>query len=163
MITDDDQLGPLVDLYIGRAAGRLAMTAVLAGALATSVAGTALAEDAFTVTPLAELMLSELPSDPLYWRVQEFAAIEEAEAAARAAPPSLTATFDARAFLFTLRFGSDADAKEVTNIGPVPRVEASQYLVRINSAVAPVGTKTKVHTHPGPESFLRDADRIRSA
>jgi quercetin dioxygenase-like cupin family protein len=35
----------------------------------------------------------------------------------------------------------------------VPRVAADEYLLRINSAVAPPGTKTSVHTHPGSEAF----------
>ncbi len=42
----------------------------------------------------------------------------------------------------------------VAQIGPVPRFDAPVYLLRINNAVAPVGAKTSIHSHPGPEAFL---------
>jgi quercetin dioxygenase-like cupin family protein len=131
--------------------------AVLALAASTAIAAAlpaaALAEAKFTVSPLAELKVTELPADPLYWQVRSYPSIGEAEAAADPGSTSLAAEFDNRAWLFTLRSGTDAGAAEVVQIGPVPRVAAEEYLLRINSAVAPPGTKTSVHTHPGSEAF----------
>jgi quercetin dioxygenase-like cupin family protein len=41
----------------------------------------------------------------------------------------------------------------VAEIGPIPRVQASELLLRVNEAGGPPGTKTSIHTHPGPEAF----------
>jgi quercetin dioxygenase-like cupin family protein len=127
----------------------LAASAALMAALPIA----AVADAKFTVSPLAEMRVAELPPDPLYWHVRSFPSLEEAKAAAGSETPSLTAEFDDRAWLFTLRSGTDTNAAEVVQIGPVPRVTADEYLLRINSAVAPPGTKTSVHSHPGSEAF----------
>jgi quercetin dioxygenase-like cupin family protein len=152
-MTRDDRNGrPASPRPTSRLSG--AVLALAAGAaIAAALPAAALAEAKFTVSPLAELKVSELPPDPLYWHVRSFPSIVEAEAAADPGSPSLAAEFDDRAWLFTLRSGTDGGAAEVVQIGPVPRVAAEEYLLRINSAVAPVGTKTSVHTHPGSEAF----------
>lgn len=122
-------------------------------AIAAALPAAALAQAKFTVSPLAELKVTELPPDPLYWQVRSYPSIDEAKAAADPGGPSLAAEFDNRAWLFTLRSGTDAGAAGAVQIGPVPRVTATEYLLRINSAVAPAGTKTSVHSHPGSEAF----------
>jgi quercetin dioxygenase-like cupin family protein len=48
----------------------------------------------------------------------------------------------------------------VVEVGPVPRISASEYLLRINNANAPAGTKTTVHTHPGAEAFYVLSGRL---
>jgi quercetin dioxygenase-like cupin family protein len=137
---------------IGKVRRKLfALTALAAAASLPPVI--ALAENKFTVSPLSEIKVTELPGDPLYWHVRSFPTIAEAEAAADAGALSLTAEFDGRAWLFTLRSGQDAQEGDAVGIGPVPRVEADEYLLRINSAVAPSGTMTSVHTHPGSEAI----------
>ena len=44
-------------------------------------------------------------------------------------------------------------ATKVAEIGPVPVIEAPEYLLRINHAGGPPGAKTPVHSHPGSEAF----------
>ncbi len=108
----------------------------------------------FVVTKMAEKTIDELPDGELYWHVENFGSVEEAEAAA--GDFSLSTEFDDKAWLFTLA-GKEADGRggeHVTSIGPVPRIDASEYLLRINSATAPAGARTAIHTHPGPEAFL---------
>lgn len=63
---------------------------------------------------------------------------------------------DDKAWLFTLadRKAEAMGGTPVTSIGPVPRFDAPEYLLRINSATAPPGAKTSIHSHPGPEAFL---------
>jgi hypothetical protein len=45
-------------------------------------------------------------------------------------------------------------ATKVAEVGPVPRVEATEYLLRINDASGAPGSATRVHSHPGSEAFL---------
>jgi quercetin dioxygenase-like cupin family protein len=149
-MTQDDRNGRRTS---PRPSSRLSRTILALAAIATALPAAALAQAKFTVSPLAELKVTELPPDPLYWHVRSFSSIDEAKAATDPESPSLAAEFDNRAWLFTLRSGTDAGAAEVVQIGPVPRVAAKEYLLRINSAVAPPGTKTSVHTHPGSEAF----------
>jgi quercetin dioxygenase-like cupin family protein len=40
----------------------------------------------------------------------------------------------------------------VAEIGPLPDVAASQYLLRINEASGPPGSVTPIHSHPGSEA-----------
>jgi len=42
----------------------------------------------------------------------------------------------------------------VASIGPVPRIDAVEFRLQINSAKAPAGAKASIHSHPGPEAFL---------
>lgn len=119
----------------------------------TLSASMASAQPKFVVTPLAEKTVAELPSGPLYWQVENFPTLAEAEAAV--GPMSLAAEAEGKTWLFTL--GSQGTTTpggtKVVEIGPVPPITAPEYLLRINSGVAPPEAKTSVHTHPGPESF----------
>lgn len=58
-------------------------------------------------------------------------------------------------WLFTLgpEGTSVAGGTKVAEIGPVTPPAASEYLLRVNNAVAPGGTRTSVHTHAGSEAF----------
>jgi quercetin dioxygenase-like cupin family protein len=114
----------------------------------------AVAQGAFVVTPLVEKKVTELPTGALYWQVENFASLEAAEAAA--GPMSLAAEAEDKAWLFTLgaKGAASNGGTMVTEIGPVPRIEADEYLLRINSGFGRPGAKTAVHTHPGAESFL---------
>ena len=108
----------------------------------------------FVVTKMAEMPVTELPDGELYWHVENFDSLDEAQAAGGAF--SLAAEFDNKAWLFTLadRNAADMGGTPVTSIGPVPRFDAPEFLLRINNATAPVGAKTSIHSHPGPEAFL---------
>jgi len=107
----------------------------------------------FVIKPVAEKKVQQLPPGPLYWRVESFPALATAQAAA--GPTSLAAEVSGKAWLFTLgpKGGSTRGASKVAEIGPVPPVVATEYLLRINSTGGPPGVKTKVHTHPGSEAF----------
>lgn len=107
----------------------------------------------FTVTSVAEKKVSQLPPGPLFWRIDNFPTLAQAQAAAGST--GLAAEVAGKAWLFTLgaRGGSSPGGSEVTEIGPVPSFSAPEYLLRINSAEGPPGAKTPVHMHPGSETF----------
>ena len=107
----------------------------------------------FVVENVAERSLDALPSGPLYWRIETFPSLEAAQAAATLT--SLAAAVSGRFWLVTLggRGERTTDATYVAELGPVPRIEARRYLLRLNHAHAPRGAATSVHTHPGSEAF----------
>lgn len=109
----------------------------------------------FVVSPVVEKKLPELPQGPLYWRIENFPALDLAQRAAAASPTSLAASVSGRVWLFTLgqKGGATPGGTKVAEIGPVPVFVAPEYLLRINHAGGPPGAKTRVHSHPGSESF----------
>lgn len=114
----------------------------------------------FTIKAVAEKKVKQLPAGPLFWRIETFPALEQAQAAA--GPTGLAAEVSGKAWLFTLgpKGGSSAGGGRVTEIGPVPLVSAPEYLLRINHAGGPPGAKTPAHTHPGSEAFYVLAGRL---
>lgn len=112
------------------------------------------------IKPVAEKKLKELPAGPLYWRVERFSGLEQAQAAV--GPTSLAVDVAGKAWLFTLAAagGATPGASKVTEIGPVPPLLAPEYLLRINHASGPPGAKTAVHSHPGSEAFYVLAGRV---
>lgn len=121
---------------------------------------TAVAQGKFVIKPVAEKKLERLPAGPLYWRLETFPTLAQAEAAA--GPTSLAAEVSGKAWLFTLgqKGGATPGASEVAEIGPVPPITAPEYLLRINRAGGPPGAKTPVHSHPGSEAFYVLAGRV---
>jgi quercetin dioxygenase-like cupin family protein len=107
----------------------------------------------FNITPVAEKKVSQLPPGPLFWRVETFPTLAKAQAAA--GPTALAAEVDGKAWLFTLGppGGSSPGASKMAEIGPVPSVTAPEYLLRVVRSGGPPAAKTRVHTHPGSESF----------
>jgi hypothetical protein len=107
----------------------------------------------FFIKPVAEKKIKELPAGPLYWRLENFPTLAQAQAAA--GPTALAAEVSGKVWLFTLgaKGGATPGASEVVEIGPVPRITAPEYLLRINHAGGPPGAKTPIHSHPGSESF----------
>ncbi len=110
--------------------------------------------------PVAEKKLEQLPTGPLYWRVESFPTIEQARAAE--GPTSLSAEVAGSAWLLTLgpQGGAAAGAREIADIGPLPPLKAAEYLLRINAASGRPGAKTPVHTHPGSETFFVLSGRL---
>ena len=121
---------------------------------------TAAAQQQFVIKPVAEKKLLQLPAGPLYWQVENFPTLAQAQAAA--GPTSLAAEAAGKVWLFTLgpKGGSTRGASKVAEIGPVPPITAPEYLLRINHAGGPPGAKTPVHTHPGSEAFYVMAGRL---
>jgi hypothetical protein len=115
----------------------------------------------FVVENVAERTLAALPDGPLYWRIEVFPSLEAAQAAAT--PTSLAAAVSGRFWLVTLgpRGATTPDATHVAEIGPVPRIEAQRYTLRLNHAYAPPGAATSVHSHPGSEAFYVLAGQLK--
>ena len=108
----------------------------------------------FEIKPVAEKKIQQLPPGPLFWRIDNFPTLAQAQAAA--GPTALAAEVAGKVWLFTLgpKGGSTAPGgSKVAEIGPVPPIEAPEYLLRINNTGGPPGVKTPVHTHPGSETF----------
>jgi hypothetical protein len=139
------------------------MIAVLASGV-WLLPSTARAHQPLVIKLLAEKKVSELPAGPLFWRIENFTALAQAQAAA--GPWGLVAESAGKVWLFTLgpAGGSSAGGTNVVEVGPIPRIVAPQYLLRINEASGPPGSITPVHTHPGSEAFyvLAGEQSIRS-
>ncbi len=130
----------------------IGMIAILASGLWLSPS-TAIAQQKFVVKSLAEKKVAELPAGPLFWRIENFAALAQAQAAA--GPWALVAETAGKVWVFTLgpAGGSSAGGTKVAEVGPIPRVVATEYLLRINEGSGPPGSITPAHTHPGSEAF----------
>jgi quercetin dioxygenase-like cupin family protein len=116
----------------------------------------------FIVSPVAEKKLNRLPPGSLYWRIENFPTLDQAQSAAAASPTSLAAEVSGKVWLFTLglKGGTTPGGTKVAEIGPVPVFAAPEYLLRINHAGGPPGSKTSVHSHPGSESFYVLAGQV---
>jgi hypothetical protein len=114
------------------------------------------------VSPVAEKKLNGLPPGPLYWQIENFPTLDQAQSAAAASPTSLAAEVSGKVWLFTLgpKSGATPRGTPVANVGPVPVFAAPEYLLRINHASGPPGSKTLVHSHPGSESFYVLAGQV---
>jgi len=121
--------------------------------IALTLAALGAAAQPLSIKPLAEKKVSQLPPDPLYWRIENFPGIEQARKAG--GEWSLAVEARGKAWLFTLGAtgASTPGGEKVAEVGPIPRVAASQYLLRINEATGPKGAVTSVHSHPGSEAF----------
>jgi hypothetical protein len=147
------------------------LTALIAAATLAWMPSSATAQGQYVVKPLTEKKVSSLPSGPLYWRVESFGSLPEAQAALQRWNPdtvsyqgatALAAEAAGKAWLFTLgaKGASTPGATKVAEVGPVPLVQASEYLLRVNLGYGPPGAKTPVHTHPGSEAFYVVSGRL---
>ncbi len=150
----------------------IGMVTVLVSALCT-LQPAAAAEGVYVVKSVAEKKVKQLPAGLLYWRVENFPTLAQAQAAIgpdRWNPntvsydpaTSLAAEVAGKVWLFTLgpKGGSTPGGTKVAEIGPVPPITAPEYLLRINHGSGPPGAKTPVHTHPGSEAFYVVAGRL---
>ena len=112
------------------------------------------AQQALVVKPLAEKKVATLPPGDLYWRIENFPALSQARSAA--GEWALATESAGKVWLFTLGAsgGASPGAVKVAEVGPIPRVVADEYLLRINEASGPPGSVTPVHSHPGSEAFF---------
>jgi len=128
--------------------------ALTLGAAGTLLSPAAIAQQKFDIKPVAEKKLKLLPAGPLYWRIEQFPTLTQAQAVA--GETSLAAEVSGKAWLFTLGAKgatTPGASKAAAEIGPVPVIAAPEYLLRINHAGGPPGSKTPVHSHPGSEAF----------
>jgi len=112
-----------------------------------------MAQQVLVIKALTETKVLSLPPRPLYWRVESFSTLAQAQGAA--GPYALAAQSGGKVWLFTLgpAGGSSAGGTKVIEVGPLPPLVASEYVLRINEATGPPGSITPVHTHPGSEAF----------
>ncbi len=148
------------------------MKQLLAGIAAALVCGlcpvqpAAAADAVYVVKPVAEKRVRQLPQGPLYWRIETFPTLSQAEAAiapdrwnpntvSYEGSTSLAAEVAGKDWLFTLgpKGGSTPGGTKVAEIGPVPPITAPEYLLRINYGSGPPGARTPQHSHPGSEAF----------
>jgi len=129
----------------------LQRAAILAVACTVSFAA---AQQPLVIKALAEKKVSELPRGDLFWQIETFGSRKQADAAA--GPWSLVAESTGKVWLFTLgpAGGSSSNGTKIAEIGPIPRISARQYLLRINDASGPPGSVTSVHSHLGSEAFF---------
>jgi hypothetical protein len=137
-----------------------AMALSLGLAAAFLLPSNAAAQQKFEIKNVAEKKLKQLPAGPLYWRIENFATLAQAQAAA--GEMSLAAEVSGKVWLFTLgrKGGATSGGSKVAEVGPVPPLTAPEYLLRINHAGGPPGAKTPVHTHPGSEAFYVLSGRL---
>jgi hypothetical protein len=130
--------------------------------LGTSTTTTAQAPQKLDIKQVAEKKLKQLPAGPLYWRIETFRTLADAQAQSAANETALAAEVSGKVWLFTLgtKGGTTPGGTKVTEIGPVPVAAAPEYLLRINHAAGPPGAKTPVHTHPGSEAFYVLAGKL---
>lgn len=132
---------------------QLATTAVLAVALGLGTTP-AIGQSALVIKPLAEKRIQSLPTGPLYWQIESFPTLAQAQASAGASGLAVESAGKAWLFRLAPRGARPTEgAKHEAEIGPVPKVTATEYLLRINEASGPPGSVTSVHTHPGSEAF----------
>ena len=120
---------------------------LLVGAVALVLASASVAQQALVVRPLAERKVADLPSGELFWRIENYPSKDAAQAAA--GTWSLVAEAAGKVWLFTLGSagGSTPGGTKVSEVGPIVRIVAPQYLLRINEASGPPGSVTPVHSH----------------
>lgn len=133
--------------------GPTAVWALLACAAVLALPASRAEAQKFEIKPVVEKRVRQLPSGPLYWRLETFSTLAQAQAAE--GPTSLAADVAGKAWLMTLgpKGGATRGASKVAEIGPMPPISADEYLLRVNRAGGPPGAKTPVHTHPGSEAF----------
>jgi quercetin dioxygenase-like cupin family protein len=138
-------------------------TLFLALVLAVALVPAATAHEALNIKALTERTVESLPEGTLYWRIENFP--DNGTATAAAGPWSLVAEAAGKVWLFTLTPDPKAAGKgtKVAEVGPIPRIAATKYLLRINQATGAPGSRTPIHTHPGSEAFyvLRGEQSIR--
>jgi len=145
---------------------QLGTIAVLAAALGAPSSGLAEAGPKYVVRPIAEKKIAELPEGPLYWRVETFPTLVEAKAAvgpdgwdpatvSYSTKTALIAEVAGKVYVATLgaKGASTPGGTRLAEIGPLPPLSASEYLLRLNYGSGPPGSMTPVHSHPGSESF----------
>ena len=141
---------------------RICVTALLAACASRTPA---FAQQPLLVKPLAERRVADLPPGDLFWRIESVDT--KAQADAVASQWSLVAESAGKTWLFTLgpTGGATPGTTKIAEVGPIPRVAATHYLLRINDASGPRGSVTPVHSHPGSEAFyvLDGEQSIRGA
>ncbi len=151
---------------VSNVARTVALALLLCAMGLSLVPADAAAPQKYTVKRVVEKKIKQLPAGPLYWRVENFPTLSQAQAAIGPGrwnkdtvrydePAALAAQIAGKAWLFTLgpKGGATPGGSKVAEIGPVPPITAHEYLLRVNYGYGPPGAKTPMHSHPGSEAF----------
>jgi quercetin dioxygenase-like cupin family protein len=125
------------------------------------------AQTVYSVKPVAQKKIKELPPGPLYWRVENFPTPADANAAVGPdgwnpasvryeTKTSLIAEVAGKVWVLTLgpKGAFTPGGTKMAEIGPIPTIADSQeYVLRVNEGTGPPGAETPVHSHPGSEAF----------
>jgi hypothetical protein len=134
----------------------LALAVLISGVFLLSSAAVAqqgLPPGSLVIRVLAEKKVLQVPDGPLFWRIENYPTLEQAQAVAGLW--GLAAEFEGKVWLFRLgpASGASAGGRKIAEVGPLPPLVAPEYLLRINTPSGPLGSTTIVHTHPGSEGF----------
>jgi hypothetical protein len=104
-------------------------------------------------TILARRTVQELPQGPLFWYLVAFPTRAAAEAAA--GPASVVADAEGRSWVFTIARddGGPWRGELVAQVGPLELPRMKAYTIEVAAAVMPPGSRSRVHTHAGPEAW----------
>jgi quercetin dioxygenase-like cupin family protein len=127
----------------------------------------------YVVKPIVQKKIKQLPEGPLYWRVENFPTLADAQASVgpdgwnpasvkHETTTALIAEVAGKVWVFTLapKGGATPGGTKVAEIGPVPVLAAPEYLLRVNHGSGPPGARTPTHTHPGSEAFYVVTGRL---
>ena len=130
-----------------------AILALAAASASVLTSAATWAQTPLLVVPLTEKKVAALPAGDLFWCIETFPSTARAQAAA--GTWGLVAQSAGKIWLFSLGSSgrSSAGGTKIADVGPIARVAAPEYLLRINNTGGPPGVKTPVHTHAGSETF----------
>ena len=123
-------------------------TPILSPAIATA--------QKFELKNVAEKKIQQLPPGPLFWRVENFPTLAQAQAAA--GPTELAAEVAGKVWLFTLgpKGEPSLGGSIVAEIGLVPPITAPEYLLRINNTGGPPGARRRCTRTPARNILRAD-------
>lgn len=137
---------------------------VFAAACIALGAGAAAAQEKLAMKPMAEKKLAVLPAGPLFWRIETFPTLAQAQE--KAGPTALAGESGGKAWLVTLGAagGPSSGGETIAEVGPIEPITAPEYLLRVHETTGAPGAMSPVHSHPGSEAFyvLAGEQSIRS-
>jgi quercetin dioxygenase-like cupin family protein len=111
------------------------------------------AEQAGPACLLASKDLAGLPKGQVFWHIDRFASIEDAERAGT--PTSNVVQAFGSTWLFTLanKEWRSRGGEHLSSVGPLPIVAAPGYSAEYIRSIFAPGTTAPLHVHSGPEAF----------
>jgi len=106
-----------------------------------------------TIAGPIQKRLTEIPPRPLYWQVETFPTLQAARAVEK--PSAMSVEAQGEGWLFTLgpKGATSPGGTLMTEIGPIPAPEASEYLLQLSLQTRERGIVGTEHSHPGVESW----------
>jgi hypothetical protein len=131
----------------------LAPTTAASGSIGASGAGGETLPGIATLAGPVQRRIAALPPGPLFWHVESFSSLAEAHAAA--SQYALAVEAEGKGWLFTLGPHDlrTAGATHLTEIGPLPVPEASEYLLQLSYQSRAGKLVGSEHSHPGVECW----------